>query len=140
MQEAKKSSEKTTLTKTVHVDEYEIGTSQKGESGISKSESQIRVVLTSEIRGSRPEKAYAKVLEGYSCKSLTPIFETLMKSDANIATDKWSECNPLKNNFPQLTQELSDSGANFKVLYFQIRNFKNWLRSVHSYCVKVHIS
>ena len=75
MQEVKKSSEKTTLTKTVHVDEFEIGTSQKGELGISKSESQIRVVLAVEVRGSRPGKAYAEVLEGYSCKSLTPILK-----------------------------------------------------------------
>ena len=46
----------------------------------------------------------------------------------------------IKNNFPKLTQELSDSGANFKVLHFQIRNFKNWLRGVHSYCPKEYIN
>ena len=75
-------------------------------------------MLAVEIRGNNLGRAYAKVIEVYSCKSLTPIFETHIKSDANIATVKWSGYKPLKNNLPQLTQELSTSGANFKVLHF----------------------
>ena len=30
--------------------------------------------------------------------------------------------------------------ANFKVLHFQIRNFKNWLRGMHSYCANEYIN
>lgn len=140
IQESMRSSEKYPLEKTVHVDEFEIGTPQKGEQGRSKSKSKIRIVLAIEIRGNKSGRAYAKVIEDYSCKSLRPIFETHIKSDAKIVTDKWSGYNPLKKNFPKLTQKLSDNGANFKILHFQIRNFKNWLRGVHSYCAKEHIN
>ena len=126
IQESMKSSEKYPLEKTVHVDEF--GTRKKGEQGRSKSQSKIRIVLAIEIRGNKSGRAYAKVIEDYSCKSLTPIFETHIKSDAKIVTDKWSGYKPLKKNFPKLTQELSDIGDNFKILHFQIRNFKNWIR------------
>lgn len=90
IQECMKSSEKYPLEKTVDVDEFEVGTTKKGEEGRSKSQSKIRIVLAIEIRGNKPGRAYAKVIEDYSCKSLTPIFETHIKSDANIVTDKWS--------------------------------------------------
>ena len=140
VQEAMKSSEKYPLEKEVHVDEFEIGTPQKGEQGRSKSESKIRIVLAIENRGGKPGRGYAKVIEDYSCKSLTPIFKIHIKSDANIVTDKWSGYTPLKKSFPDLTQKLSNKGENFKMLHFQIRNFKNWLRGVHSYCEKEYIN
>ena len=140
VQEVMKSSEENPLTKTVHVDEFEIGTSQKGEPGRSISESKIRIVLAVEVRGNKPGRAYAKVIEDFSCKSLTPIFETHINPSAYIVTDKWSGYKPLKSKFPRLTSQLSDNGNNFKVLHFQIRNFKNWLRGVHSYCSKKHIN
>lgn len=40
------------------------------------------------------------------------------------------------NKYPHLEQRLSEKGENFKMLHIQIRNFKNWLRGVHSYCDK----
>ena len=140
VQEAMKSSEKHPLENLVHVDEFEIGTPKKGEQGRSKSESKIRVVIAVEIRGDKAGRAYAKVIDDYSCKSLTPIFETHIKSDAKIVTDKWSGYKPLMKIFPDFTQKLSDNGDNFKMLHFQIRNFKNWLRGVHSYCAKEYIN
>jgi len=140
VQEAMKSSEKYPLENEVHVDEFEIGTPKKGEQGRSKSTTKIRVVIAIENRGGKPGRGYAKVIEDYSCKSLKPIFEKHIKSDANIVTDGWSGYKPLKKNFPNLTQILSNNGENFKMLHFQIRNFKNWLRGVHSYCEKEYIN
>jgi hypothetical protein len=93
-----KSSEKYPLEETVHVDEFEIGTPKKGEQGKSKSKSKIRIVLAVEIRGNKSGRAYAKVIEDYSCKSLTPIFKTHIKSNAKIVTDKWPAYSPLKNS------------------------------------------
>lgn len=139
VQEAMKSSEEHPLENLVHVDEFEIGTPKKGEQGRSKSESKIRIVIAVEIRGEKAGRAYAKVIDNYSCKSLTPIFETHIKKDAKIVTDKWSGYKPLMKIFPDFTQKLSDNGENFKMLHFQIRNFKNWLRGVHSYCSKEYI-
>ena len=80
------------------------------------------------------------MIEDYSCESLKPIFEKHIKTDANIITDGWSGYKPLKESFPNLTQKLSNKGENFKMLHLQIRNFKNWLRGVHSYCDHKYLS
>lgn len=61
-----KSSEKNQLVNTVHVDEFEIESSQKGEQGINKSVSKIRIVLAVEIRGNKPGRACVKVIEDFS--------------------------------------------------------------------------
>lgn len=136
VQQAMKSSEKYPLTEQVHVDEFEIGTPQKGEQGRSKSEAKTRVVIAIEYRDGKAGRGYAKVIKDYSAKSLEPIFETHISRDASITTDGWSGYKPLKKKFPHLSQKLSDKGKNFTMLHLQIRNFKNWLRGVHSYCNK----
>lgn len=70
-----KSSEKFPLEDEVHVDEFEIGTPQKGEQGRSKSDNKIRIVIALEHRNGKPGRSYAKVIEDYSSKSLKPIFD-----------------------------------------------------------------
>jgi transposase-like protein len=136
VQHAMKSSEKHPLKNEVHVDEFEIGTPQKGEQGRSKTENKIRVVIALEYRRGKAGRGYAKVIEDYSSKSLSDIFEKHISEEAKIVTDGWSGYKPLMNKYPHLEQRLSDKGENFKMLHIQIRNFKNWLRGVHSYCDK----
>ncbi|MFT6748012.1 MAG: hypothetical protein ACJAZ2_002370 [Glaciecola sp.] len=53
VQQAMKSSEQFPLEQEVHVDEFEIGTPQKGEPGRSKSEHKVRVVIALEYRDAR---------------------------------------------------------------------------------------
>jgi len=136
VQLAMKSSEQYPLEAQVHVDEFEIGTPKQGEQGRSKSEKKMRVVIAFEERDGKSGRGYAKVIEDYSCESLRPLFDTHIKEDAHILADGWSGYKPLKDNYPNLKQTLSDKGRNFPMLHFQIRNFKNWLRGVHSYCDK----
>src|SRR5665811_431951 len=56
-----------------------------------------------------------------------------------------SACGPLdrvhapQGDYPDLKQTLSDKGKNFKMLHIQIRNFKNWLRGVHSWCNREYL-
>ena len=140
VQQAMKSSEKFPLEKEVHVDEFEIGTPQKGEQGRSKSENKIRVVIALEYRDGKPGRGYAKVIEDYSSKSLSKIFEKHISTEAKITTDSWSGYKPLMKRYPDFEQKLSNKGQNFKMLHIQIRNFKNWLRGVHSYCDKETIN
>jgi hypothetical protein len=140
IQEAMKSSEQFPLEKHVHVDEFEIGTPQKGEQGRSKSENKIRVVIALEYRKGKCGRGYAKVIEDYSSNSLKPIFDIHIDKEAQITTDGWSGYKPLMNEFPNIVQKLSDKGQNFKMLHIQIRNFKNWLRGVHSFCHKEYIN
>lgn len=133
------SSEQYPLEDEVHVDEFEIGTPQKGEQGRSASEKKIRVVIAVEHRNGKAGRAYAKVIQDYSADSLRPIFEVHIKKDAQIVTDKWAGYKPLKDQHNNLKQILSEKGQNFKMLHIQIRNFKNWLRATHSYCNKEYM-
>lgn len=84
-------------------------------------------------------RGYAKVKEDYSAKSLTPIFTDHISANANVVADCWSGYKPLKEDYPNLTQILSEKGKNFPMIHHQIRNFKNWLRGVHSYCDKEYL-
>ena len=122
-----KSSLKHPLEKEVHVDEFEIGTPQEGEQGRSPSEKKMRVILAIEYRDGKCGRAYAKVIENYSSKSLRPIFNDHIKKDASILADGWSGYKPLKDNY-NIKQILSDKRRNFPMLHTQIRNFKNWIR------------
>jgi len=139
VQLAMKSSEQYPLEEQVHVDEFEIGTPKEGEQGRSKSDKKMRVVIAFEERDGKSGRGYAKVIEDYSCESLRPLFDTHIKEDAHVLADGWAGYKPLKDNYPNLKQTLSDKGRNFPMLHFQIRNFKNWLRGVHSYCDKKNL-
>ena len=90
------------------------------------------------IERGNPEGA-AKVIQDYSTKSLKPIFDTPIKDDAQILADGWKGYAPLKEQYPNLKQTLSEKGKNVKMLHIQIRNFKNWLRGVHSYCNREYL-
>lgn len=138
VQRTMKSSKKYPLELDVHVDEFEIGTPQKGEQGRSKSDKKMRVVVAFEHRNGKSGRGYARVISDYSTKSLAPIFEEHVSLKANILADGWRGYAPLKDEY-KLTQTLSDKGKNFQMLHIQIRNFKNWLRGVHSYCNREYL-
>jgi transposase-like protein len=128
------SSKEYPLENDVHIDEFEIGTPQKGEQGRGKSEKKIRVVIAIEYRNGKSGRGYAQVIDDFSAKSLRSIFEDHISPQANILADGWSGYKPLKEDYPNLKQVLSEKGRNFPMIHNQIRNFKNWLRGVHSYC------
>lgn len=137
--EAMESSGRHPLEGKVHVDEFEIGTPKKGEQGRSRSDSKMRVVVAYEYRNGKTGRGYGKVIEDYSSQSLRPIFNEHISERAHVLADKWSGYSPLKEQYPNLRQKLSMKGENFRMIHIQIRNFKNWLRGVHSYCNKEYL-
>ncbi|SEM61718.1 ISXO2-like transposase domain-containing protein, partial [bacterium A37T11] len=139
VQLAMKSGEQYPLEEEVHVDEFEIGTPQKGEQGRSKSEKKVRVVVAFENRDGKAGRGYARVIADYSSASLKPLFDAHISHDAKIMADGWPGYSPLKEEYEGLQQTLSDKGRNFPMLHIQIRNFKNWLRGVHSYCNREYL-
>ena len=139
VQTAMKSSGQFPLEGGVHVDEFEIGTPQKGEQGRSASEKKMRVVIAVEERDGKSGRAYAKVIEDYSTASLKPIFDQHISEHASVLADGWAGYKPLKDHHPKLKQVRSEGGKNFKMLHIQIRNFKNWLRGTHSYCNREYL-
>jgi hypothetical protein len=62
-----------------------------------------------------------------------------IKNDAKVLADGWTGYMPLRNDYPGMRQTLSDKGKNFKMLHIQIRNFKNWLRGLHSWCDREYL-
>lgn len=99
----------------------------------------VRIVIAFEHRDGKSGRGYAKVIQDYSAESLQPIFDTHITNDAHVLADGWAGYKPLKEDYPNLKQTLSEKGQNFKMLHIQIRNFKNWLRGVHSYCNKEYL-
>lgn len=127
------------LEAEVHVDEFEIGTPQPGEQGRSRSEKKVRVVIALENRQGKTGRGYARVIDDYSAASLKPIFDDHISKDATVKADRWAGYIPIKEEYKGLTQQLSNKGKNFPMLHIQIRNFKNWLRGVHSYCNREYL-
>ena len=99
----------------------------------------VRIVIAFEHRDGKSGRGYAKVIQDYSAESLQPIFDAHITNDAHVLADGWAGYKPLKEDYPNLKQTLSEKGQNFKMLHIQIRNFKNWLRGVHSYCNKEYL-
>lgn len=139
VQRAMASSGKHPLVDEVDVDEFEIGTPKKGQQGRAYSTEKIRVVIAVENRNGKAGRAYARVIKDYSSESLRPLFDLHIDKNASVRADGWSGYKPLKKDYPNLSQELSNQGRNFPMIHNQIRNFKNWLRGVHSYCNKEYL-
>jgi hypothetical protein len=132
--EAMESSKNYPLTGEVHVDEFEIGTPKEDKPGRSKCEDKARVVIAVEVRDDEVGRAYAQVIGDFSTESLSMIFEDHISLDAQVVTDGWSGYKPLGKKYVNFQQVLSNKGKSMPLLHIQIRNFKNWLRGVHSYC------
>lgn len=118
----------------VHVDEFVIGTPQAGEQGRSKSSKKVEVVIAFEYRDGRSGRGYARIIGDYSAESLRPMVVMHISNDAHIPANGWTGNMPLKEDYTNLKQTLSDKDRSFKMLHIQIRNFENWLTWVHSYC------
>ncbi len=75
----------------------------------------MRVVIAFEERDGKSGRGYAKVIGDYSSESLKSLFDTHIKEDANVLADGWSGYKPLKQEYPNLKQTLSEKGKNFNL-------------------------
>ena len=139
VQIAMESSQNHPLDGEVHVDEFEIGTPQKDQQGRAHSSEKVRIVLAVEYRAGKAGRAYAKVIEDFSSTSIKPIFQEHIHQNASVVTDGWSAYKAFREEYRNLKQIPSNKGENFPMLHLQIRNFKNWLRGVHSYCDRKYL-
>jgi hypothetical protein len=138
VQLAMKSSLKSPLTGTVHVDEFVIGGPEEGKKGRSKGLKKL-IVLAIEVLECGVGRAYSEVIENSSAKELGDFLIKHVSKDAEIITDKWRGYLPLKNEFLKLKQVDSENGKNFKELHIHIMNIKGWVRGIHHHCSKEHM-
>ncbi|WP_394331953.1 transposase [Maribacter antarcticus] len=87
-----------------------------------------------EYRNGACGSGYAKVIEDYSAKSLRAILDMHISTQAHILANGWTGYRPLVQDYSNLKQTRYEKCRNFPLLHNQIRNFKNWLRGVHTYC------
>ena len=135
LQQVMKSSLKSPLTGLVHVDEFVIGGPEEGKKGRSKGLKKL-VVLAVEIVEDGVGRAYAQVIEHSSAIELGGFLMKYVSREAEVVSDKWKGYTPLKKDFKNLKQVVSEDGKNFKELHIHIMNIKGWLRGIHHHCSK----
>lgn len=142
MQKVRKSmasSKQFPLTELVHVDEFTVGGKEEGKPGRSYDSKKKKAVIAVELTPKHKiKRVYIKSIDDYSSKSLTPIFEEHISTDAKIFTDKWRAYQPLKEKY-NITQKESNGGRNFSELHIIIQQAKSWLRTIPTHVSKKHI-
>ncbi len=136
---AMKSSKKYPLSELVHVDEFTVGGKEEGKQGRSYDSKKKKAVIAVELSEKHKiKRVYVKSIEDYSSKSLTPIFEEHISTDAKVFTDKWRGYDPLTKLY-NITQKESNMGRNFKELHIVIQQIKSWIRAIPTHVSKEHV-
>lgn len=120
----------------VHVDEFYVGGEEEQVYGRGKGKKRLVQVALEILPGKGVGRAYAKVIEDASAKSLRPLFEQHIAKDAHVVTDEWNGYLPLMNDYRNMERRKSDDGANFPDMHIHIMNIKGWLRGIHHHCSK----
>ncbi|GAA0725999.1 hypothetical protein GCM10009430_32490 [Aquimarina litoralis] len=68
----------------------------------------MKIVISFEHSDGKSEKGYAKIIVDYSLKSLKSLFDTSTKNGVSILVDGLSRYNPIKEEYPDLKQTLSN--------------------------------
>lgn len=138
VRKAMQSSQNYLLENIVHVDEFVVGGHEIGKQGRSYNTKKKKAVIAVELTDNKKiKRAYIKAIDDYSSKSLTPIFEQHISTQATITTDKWRGYNKLKDKY-NLTQVESNFGSNFKELHIVIQSIKSWIRAIPTHVSKKH--
>ena len=135
IQQAMQSSQRYPITGEVHVDEFFIGGPEKNKRGRSKGEKRL-VVLALEKLPDGVGRAYAQLIKRASAKEFKKFFKNHISKDAKIITDQWRGYTPLKKEYTNLEQRLSEKGKAFQDVHVHIMNLKGWLRGIHHHCSK----
>lgn len=140
VREAMKSSEDYPMTGLVNVDEYVVGGYEEGKPGRSYDSTKKKAVCAVELTDQgKVKRFYTFKIPDYSAKSLRKIFEKHIDINAKVTTDKWKGYNPIAKDY-DITQVLSDKGANFKALHVMIHQVKSWIRTTYSWVSEKNIN
>ncbi len=128
---AMKSSQQNLMVGKVDVDETYVGGQDDTAIGRNEGKKKI-VVMAIEKSGRGVSRMYGKVIQTASRKNLSTFMKDHISKEAEVRTDQWSGYKGMKSDFPNITQEKSESkGKNFKEMHRTIMMFKAWLRGIH---------
>ena len=136
IQQAMKSTCMYPLEGEVHVDEFFVGGEEEQKRGRSHGKKKLVQVALEVLPGKGVGRAYARVIDDASAKSLSPLFAEHIAKDAHVITDDWNGYKPLKKDYHNMEHRLSDDGNNFPDIHIHIMNIKSWLRGIHHHCSK----
>lgn len=136
IQKAMQSTYKYPLEGEVHVDEFYIGGPEDQKRGRSMGSKKLVQVALEVIPGKGVGRAYARVIDDASSKSLQCLFDEHIARDAHVVTDEWNGYLPIMKLYPNMERRKSEEGNNFPDLHIHIMNIKGWLRGIHHHCTK----
>lgn len=136
IQQVMQSSCKYPLEGQVHIDEFYVGGEEEQKRGRSQGKKKLVQVALEVLPGKGVGRAYARVIQDASAKSLRPLFDEHISKEANVITDEWNGYLPIKTDYPNLEQRKSENGSNFPEMHIHIMNIKGWLRGIHHHCTK----
>lgn len=120
----------------VHVDEFYIGGPEVQKRGRFMGSKKLVQVALEVIPGKGVGRAYARVIDDASSKSLQCLFDEHIARDAHVVTDEWNGYLPIMKLYPNMERRKSEEGNNFPDLHIHIMNIKGWLRGIHHHCTK----
>jgi len=133
VREAMKSSEDNPMDGDVHVDEFVVGGKEEGKVGRSYDSKKKKAITAIQLtEDGKIKRMYAMVINDFSAKSLSCIFEKHIDKKARITTDLWRGYRPLSKTF-NIDQIPSNNGLNFKALHTMIHQVKSWIRTTFSW-------
>jgi len=133
------SSNKYPLTGIVEIDEFVIGSKEKGKPGRSTETKKSKVVTGVELSEKKGiKRVYFQIIQDYSAESLQVFFDEKISVDAQVVTDKWKGYIPLKEKY-SIEQKLSSEGSSFPELHIIIHQVKSWIRTIFSGVSKKYI-
>lgn len=133
VREAMKSSEDNPMDGDVHVDEFVVGGKEEGKVGRSYDSKKKKAITAIQLtEDGKIKRMYAMVINDFSAKSLSCIFEKHIDKKARITTDLWKGYRPLAKTF-NIAQIPSNNGLNFKALHTMIHQVKSWIRTTFSW-------
>ena len=121
------------LTGNVDVDEFVVGGPEANKPGRSSGKKK-KAIMAIKHDSYGIHQCYGRVIANDGTSELKSFFEDHIDVSANIRTDKWRSYIPLKKDYPNLVQEKSEGGKNFRYMHRQIMMFKGWLRGIHHRC------
>jgi transposase-like protein len=136
---AMQSSENYPMKGNVQVDEFVFGGKESLKQGRSKDTKKKKLIGALELSDTgKVKRVYFKMIEDYSSKSLSKIFDSHISTEALVFTDKWTGYGPITKRF-NIEQKYSDKGVNMKQMHTIIHQVKSWLRSIYSWVHEGHI-
>jgi ISXO2 transposase-like protein len=140
VREAMKSSEENPMDGDVHVDEFVVGGKEEGKVGRSYDSNKKKAITAIQLtEDGKIKRMYAMVIDDFSAKSLSCIFEKHIDKNAQITTDLWRGYRPLTKTF-NIAQIPSNNGLNFKALHTMIHQVKSWIRTTFSWVSDFNIN